>query len=435
VKGLIVTYLLVLAGSLGSLANPLWGLSVYTVFSIVRPHVFFGWAGSVENVSLIVGIAMLVGWAMNGFGQWQFGRAKGTVYTLAGYFLWVFLSFLFASDHAVAWMAVVERAKIVFPFLVGITMFDSEAWVRRYAWVIVLASGYVALEMNYAYVVEGYNRARDEGLLGDNNSFAIAMVAVVGPSIFLGFSTSSWWKRALAFGCALLCMHTVMLTFSRGGLVGLFVTGIAVVVLMPKRPGYVAAMVLVGLLAFRLMGPEVTERFLTTFAEEDERDVSATSRLELWRDCAIVMAQHPIFGVGPRHWPIVASDFGWPVGKEAHSLWMQTGAELGVVGLVLLVTFYTTTGWKGLRLARSGAPPSTEAHGLFVFSGLVGFVVAAQFVSLEGLEVPFFVSLVGAGALKLSGPPVTSEERLPFRGTVHLPPVRLGRVPAPDAGR
>jgi hypothetical protein len=37
-----------------------------------------------------------------------------------------------------------------------------------------------------------------------------------------------------------------------------------------------------------------------------------------------------------------------------------------------------------------------------VIASLVGFAVPAQFVSLEFLETPYYVALVGAGVLKLS---------------------------------
>jgi O-antigen ligase len=433
-KGLILTYLVVVAGSVASLFNPLVGLCVYTLFSIVRPQLFFGWAGNLENISLIVGVAMLVGWGLNGFGRWQFGRAKSIVYALLGFYVWVILSSVFAANQSLAWQTVLERTKIVLPFLVGITLFEDEAWVRRYACLVVLSSGYVAFEMNQVYLLEGYNRAHFEGLFGDNNSFAIAMVAVVGPSLFLGFSTTSWWKKLLAFGCAALSMHTVLLTFSRGGMVALIVTAVTVVVLMPKKPGYLAAIVLAALIGFRLTGPELTARFMTTFAEEDSRDFSATSRLELWRDCLTVMARYPVFGIGPRHWPLVAEEFGWPAGKEAHSLWMQTGAELGPTGLVLLVSFYTLAAAKGLRLARTASSPASAAHGLYVFSGLVGFVVSAQFVSLEGLEVPYFVALVGAGTLKVSGAPTeAADARLATADVVPKHPVS-GRPRTPASG-
>ena len=54
-----------------------------------------------------------------------------------------------------------------------------------------------------------------------------------------------------------------------------------------------------------------------------------------------------------------------------------------------------------------------------VLAGLVGFLIAGQFVSLEGLEVPYYVTLLGVGALRLIPQPAA------------LP--RLGKIPTLSA--
>jgi probable O-glycosylation ligase (exosortase A-associated) len=401
-KGLILTYLLAVGGTILSLGQPLIGLLVYIIFSIVRPQVLFAWAGDMNDMSLIVGIALLVGWAFKGLGRWTFGRAGLPTWCLLAFFGWFTLSALFAADPVFAFGSVIERAKVVLPFLVGITLIRSERWISALAWTIVLAHGYLGAEMNWSYF-NGYNRAQAEGLLGDNNSFAVSMVAAVGPAIFLALSTKRWWKKGLAFGCALLCIHTVLLTFSRGGILSLAITGVVMAVLMPKRPTYLLALVLTGAIAFRLMGPEVTARFMTTFASDEQRDESAESRIELWGDCLTVMERHPVFGVGPWHWPRIAPEFGWPEGKQAHSFWMQLGAECGIPTLLFLVLFYAVTAGRSWSMARRSRGTEYEAYGLYVVSGLTGFIVSAQFVSMEGLEVPYYIALVGVAALKLKG--------------------------------
>jgi len=48
-------------------------------------------------------------------------------------------------------------------------------------------------------------------------------------------------------------------------------------------------------------------------------------------------ARQPVLGVGPDHWPLIAARYGWPAGKEAHSLWLQIGAEMGFPGIALLL--------------------------------------------------------------------------------------------------
>jgi peptidoglycan/LPS O-acetylase OafA/YrhL len=54
------------------------------------------------------------------------------------------------------------------------------------------------------------------------------------------------------------------------------------------------------------------------------------------------------------------------------------------------------------RLARRRDDPWLACMGGFAFTGLVGFMFGAQFVTSEGNEVPFFVALVGLTALELA---------------------------------
>lgn len=398
-KGLLLTYLLGYGGAAVAIFFPVIGLFIYAGFSVVRPQMIFGWAGDLTGMSFYVGVAMLIGWALKGFGNWQFGRAKPLVVLLLCYFGWYCLSAAFAPNSDLAWTMVKERSKVVLPFMVGMTMLDTPVLVRRFAWLVVLGHGYLGYEMNITYL-QGYNKAAD-GLLGDNNSLAISMVAALGPAVFLGFSARQWWLRGLAFASAALIMHTVLLTFSRGGMLAMLITGAVVLVVMPKRPGYLAALVVVAALAVRFTGPQLEARFMTTFASPEERDGSAQSRLELWRDCLTVMQAHPVLGVGPAHWPSIAAEFGWPPGKQAHSTWMQLGAETGVASLIFLFSFYMLAALWGLRLARANKNSEMGVYGLYAFSGLVGFIIAAQFVSMEALEVPFYIVLVLGAALRL----------------------------------
>jgi hypothetical protein len=159
-----------------------------------------------------------------------------------------------------------------------------------------------------------------------------------------------------------------------------------------------------GLLAaLVLAGPEVRDRFFDTFAKnEGVREASAQSRLDLWKDCFTLLMENPLMGCGPDHWPLHAHEFGWPAGKEAHSLWVQTTVELGVPGIMMFMGFYLVTIWRSwLLLQRMKSADDlwfTDAARMTI-GALIGFMVAAQFVSLEALEIPYYVALLGAGSL------------------------------------
>jgi len=409
-KGLIFTYLLTYGGAAASLVNPFVGLMVYFCFAIIRPEGLWYWSVPVGNYSRIVAIALLIGWAVKGFGDWNFRGAKPIVYTLLGFYAWAGVCALFAANQDLAWNYMESLGKIILPFVVGITLIDSVRKLKITAWVLVLSMGFVAYEFNLSYY-QGYNRVAEVGLGPmDNNCISIAMVAAVGLAFFLGLHESVWWRRWLAFGSAGLMAHVPMFGMSRGGMLGLIVTGAVALFLIPKRPKHYAAFAIAVAIGWTLAGPSVRERFMTTFTEPEERGTSAANRLDFWGFCWTFMKENPIVGIGPDQYPQTAkARFGR--GGEAHSLWFQTGAELGFPGLGLLLGFYgltVITMWKLLRRQTTRDAWQSQFAGMTI-AALAGFGVSVSFVSIEGLELPYYIVLLAAGAVKLADPAFAHE--------------------------
>jgi probable O-glycosylation ligase (exosortase A-associated) len=402
-KGLILIYLITVLGTVGALRWPIIGLYIYVLFAVLRPQFIWGFAGDFAGISLYIGIATLVGWVFNRFGSTKIGPGKSIVAALVLFASWTALSATQAIDTDAAYLTLMPMLKFVVPFLIGITIIDSEQRARGMLWVIVIAMGYVGFEMNLEYVRGGLNIA-GEGFGGmDNNCFGVALVSTIGPAIALGLGAKTWYQRVLAAAAAALILHTTLLTFSRGAMVGLLAVGATAFVLMPKRPKYLAVLAVVGLLAIRLTGPQLMARYATTVAEEDERDGSAESRVDLWRDCLKVTMDNPIFGIGPGNFPVIAASLGWTAGKSAHSVWMQQAAETGVPGVLALLLFFGIAVVKlwpiaRARLAEENRSRIALASGLIM--SIVGFAVAGQFVSLGGLEIPYYSTMIGVVLLK-----------------------------------
>jgi probable O-glycosylation ligase (exosortase A-associated) len=414
--GLVVVYLVTYVGSVVALFSPFYGLLAYVCFAVIRPASLWHWSVPQDgNFSRLLGIAMLVGWAFHGFGKWRWGRAQVIVCALLAYLAWASVSASLAPDQSEAWHFVEELSKVVLPVLVGMTTIDSMHKVRQLVWVIVLSLGYVAFELNISYF-SGFNRLHMTGFGGmDNNSFAIALVTGCGFAFFLGLEERVWWRKWLAFAATALMAHAVFFSFSRGGMLALLITGVVVFLLLDRKPKHHAWLALAVVVALRMAGPEVRERFASAFLNSEQRDVSATSRLDLWRDCWDAMLKNPMLGVGPDHWPLIAHTYGWPKGKEAHSLWFQTGAELGFIGVGLLAAYYLLAIWRLWPYARRRLTPSDSwlaTLARMVIASLAGFMVAGQFVSLEGLELPYYVVLCGMAGLAVEsrGPWAVSDE-------------------------
>ena len=403
--GLLIIYAIVAIGMVVSLRKPVWGLLIYVGLSVLRPDALWGWAGNLHSMSRLTAMPLLIGWAFQGFGSWKFGPARPIVICLFLFTFWAIISSTQALVNSeVAWMTLVEFSKTLLPFLVGLTMLKTEKEVRQLLWVIVLCQAYVALDMNRMYL-DGYNRAGLEGYGGlDNNSFGISLVTTIGASLGLMLSAKDGRSRAVAGAATLLILHTILLTFSRGAFVGLIAVGVVAIIIFPKRPTYIGAIVLAVLIGFRFTGPELSERLGSTFEPREMRDASAQSRFDLWRDCMVIIGEHPLLGVGLENWPLVAPRFGWPDGKEAHSLWVQTAAEVGIPGVTFLVLFYLITIKKLWPIARGRAPGIDRSTAMFatgIVLSIVGFGVSSQFVSLRGLEPPFYLAMIGAVLIKI----------------------------------
>jgi O-antigen ligase len=403
-KGLILVYLLTAIGMIGAFRAPKIGLYVYILFAVLRPHYMFGWAGGMAGLSQAVGIAMLVGWVMAGLGKWRLGNGRQIVAAFLLFLLWSLVSSFQAIEPSIAWDTMNEMSKILLPFVVGVTVLESERDIRRMLWIIVIVQAYISFEMNLAYL-QGYNRAHEEGYGGmDNNCFGLTLVTAFGATIGLLFGSKGLVARAVACAAGLMILHTIQLTFSRGALLGLLVAGTVAVIIMPKRPRYVLAAAAVLLITIRLTGPELAARYETTFAETENRDESAAGRLELWADCLTVIASEPFLGVGPRNWPVIAEQFGWARGKEAHSVWVQTAAEIGVPGVLALLAFYLMTMfklWRVVKRRTTGVMTFRQASAFGILLALSAYVVSAQFVSLTGLELPFYLVMVAVALLRL----------------------------------
>jgi O-antigen ligase len=454
-KGLLFTYALTYGGSLVALFDPFVGLLIYVAFAILKPD--FLWANATEpgNYSKIVAVAMLLGWCGRGFGSWRLGGGRGLVVLLLAFLAWAAVGAARAPRLAVALEEVDGLAKIVLPFLVGITVIDSVPRLRQLAWVILLSESYIAFEMNLSYF-HGYNRLWHDGFGSlDNNGAAVGMVTATGLAFFLLLHTGRWWQKGIVGGCCLLLSHAVFLSFSRGAQLSLGITGFVSFLLIPKKPRHYVLFGLAVAVAIQLAGPEVRERFWTTFAGGGERDTSEMERLTVWTAALKNVKESPLFGVGPGHWVFVsAQQHGLLLqgrGMACHSTWIQVAAEFGLPALMILLTFYgvcIVRLWPIARRRQPGLDPWLGHFACMVIAALVGFMVAAQFVTLYRYEMPYYIALVGAVTLKLRAratapvalarPAAQAPAWLPHGTLKPIGPVppwaTRGRAPAP-AGR
>ena len=403
-KGLIFTWMLTFLGVSGSIFRPYYGFLAYVALAILKPGFLWRYSVGEGRQSLMVAGAMLASWGLRGCGNWNLGKARGIVMAFICFWLWTMLLAIVADKPPYAWNYVESMSKILLPFIVGITSCKDIKDLKSLAWVLVIAEGYVCWEMNLHYL-GGYNFLRLVGFGGmDNNAAAIGIVTILGVAFFLFLNTEKLWQKAILAACGAFMLHAILISFSRGAMLA---TGIGVGIsflLIKKTPSHYTLFALGLVVAMYLTGPQVRARFLRIFEKQKtgQREASAQSRLDMWADCYDVFKQKPIFGVGPDHWPFHARKRGWTNVTEAHNLWVQTTVETGIPGITIYLAFFLLCIWRCWKLLRSLPPDAPPWYGdscRMAIAALCGFGVAAQFVTIEALEQPYYVVLLGAGTL------------------------------------
>lgn len=404
-KGVIFTYLLVISGVFVPLLDPFAGFLIYACIPVLRPQALWEYAlPAGARFDLIVAVGMLAGWAIHGFGSWRFGKAMPVIVSLLVFWIWLLVSASSAAFPEVAWPDVENKSKLLLPCVVAITLLDSVDRLKKFAWLIVVCQGYWALEFNrqyYAGLIDtnGWNFASL-----DNNGLAIMMSTSLGLAFFLGLHSSKWWQRMLCFGLAFLMTHVVLFSMSRGGMLALAITGFVTFLIIPKRTGHYILFLIALLVVLRLAGSNVVEEFNSIFASEEERDESASSRLDLAKAMMQVCMDKPVSGVGPQNWPLISDQYGFKAGKAGHNTWAQAAAEMGVPGVASLLGFYLiclARLWPLTQENRWVSDPWIRYLARGVIASLTGYLVSATFVSVEGMEVPYYVALIGAGVLRV----------------------------------
>ncbi len=403
--GWLFTHLLLAVGVLRGSTDPFIGLMVFYSFSILRPPSLWFWESWLTHrMSFYVGCATLVGWLMQGFGDWS--GLRGVKLPLAGFFIYLFMGFFtwqFTSIHPpTAWRWLYPQITIGVMLMVTISLVRSEKQIKILAWVIVITLGYLAEVFNQEYFFTGWNRVYWRGFGGiDNNGVAMIMVAGVAPAFFMAILTKKLWIKGLCLLAALMLIHEVLLTFSRGGMLGLCIVGAGIFFVamfyLPKKmlTLFVAVVCVIGTL--HLAGAEIRSEFWSIFADPEERDASAASRFVTWRGAWRCMLDHPL-GVGPRNFNLISHSYGVTRGKSVHNLFLQTGADYGFIGMIGLCMFYFGAIFNTFMMTRTQTAKRLvwpRYYGHMCSIALGGFLICSTFVGMESVEIGYIIASLG----------------------------------------
>lgn len=388
-----------------SFVNPMVGLGTYYVMAFARPHDMYWW-WSWGRFSFVIGLVVCGMWLY----RWVEGKHHGPGRSPINGLLLLFFSLkvcsaFFAGDQAAAWFHVDQVFKIVLFYYVTVTLVDTGPRVRALCLVIAASQAALGVWGNWQWYVEGVRSGVMGELEGpgweigstftDRNLFGYMLATGIPMCILIAFVERRPSIRWPALACVPILMNAVMLTFGRAAFIGMLV-GAGWAVIRMRRLMPVLGCALVGaLLLYRLVGADVAAR-IATIRTYDE-DESATGRLESWKAGLAIIADHPLFGVGPDNYGRYSSLYNRKVreGLVAHNDFVQTAGEIGIPAALTQISIIVLA-FYNLRRIRRATWPTPETRWAYYYaamieSSLLTYLVGAMFVSLPYFELAYLL--------------------------------------------
>jgi probable O-glycosylation ligase (exosortase A-associated) len=371
------------------------GLFLFTLLLYVRPNDFFPGFFSIFPIVKIVAIGTILAYVVGRISRgerltvWPIELKMLLAIVLLGI---VFLP-IAASKSDTIDMLTDTFLKVVIIFVLMINIIDTKERLYSMLSLVVICGTIISLATIQAYVTgggqvdAGKNRLFGivDGIFGNPNDLAMAIDLLLPLAIVLALS-----KRGLArwlyWGCALIFVLAVILSFSRGGFLGLVAMGMVLLWKVGRSNRLVAVMLVMMTLAiFASAVPNgYTDRIFTIFNSQTDETGSSQQRKALLERAVALAKNHIVFGVGMGNYGIYSLN-----NMRAHNSYLEIWVELGMAGLVayLVLIFAPLRSLKRVEretvgLSRAG---DREIYNLSVGvqAAIVAYVVCSLFGSVQ----------------------------------------------------
>jgi O-antigen ligase len=243
-------------------------------------------------------------------------------------------------------------------------------------------------------------------LASDPNYFAVYQVASLAPALALAALTRKTTGSTLVYLAAMAIVLSIVASQSRAGLIILGVGMIASIVLptriffgrVRQKLGYVTTLIVTAaFVAYAAPAAFLARAGTLTNALGTNGD-RGSGRLDFWRAAWTGFTEHPWFGLGAGNFRARSLDLFQSTpgvdtsksyiyaGRVVHNIYLETLAELGVVGFVLFMAVLVWTAVylrRSARRARASGRPDL-ARFATVFGSMLGvYVLFGFFLSIE----------------------------------------------------
>jgi len=355
-------------------------------------------------------------------------------------------SILYAADPARTQSAVEDFIKDAIIVLLVVVLLDGRERFRQVIWTLLGAGIFLGTISVVQYLTGTFNDYywgfaqapiqnlvgdtsghRVSGPIGDPNFYAQIMLTLVPLALDRLWSERKRGLRLLAAWALVVCVLTVVFTFSRGAFLAMALAlGLMLLYRPPKPLTLLVTLVLVVVL-FQFVPSEYTARILTLTEILPGGDSSTPTEVSLRGRTSellvgwMMFRDHPLLGIGYNNYQVHYLDYSRQLGldprleaRAAHNLYIEIAAETGLVGLAAfsILLWQTLKGiWQAWKAFEANKDRQMAEMVAAFGVGLIGYLAAAMFI--HDAYPRYLWLLLGIG---LALPNVVKQELSPVAG-------------------
>ena len=368
-----------------------WCICGYLFFEYFRPQSIYPMIDFLPWTKILLVLSLLLS-VVDNKAIFKFSTSH---FFLLLFTLWVFYSYSYAYDRTFYQAHIVDYLQwpIIFVTITRIVSTKERFYLFLMIFFICnlkLSVGTAKIWLMSGFADMGGNLNGPAGFFQNSGELAIEMLIMFGLSVGL---YKAHFKTEPRFGkfIIILAMGTSIATLIGAGSRGSQIALIGIVLIWFRSALFQPKQLLLGVVVIAILWlnfPEAQKARFSTIGA----DRPSLQRQLYWHNGYAMIRSHPIAGVGfygyiPYYYDHFPDDMLYTTVGLPHNIFIQVGAELGLVGLILygaliLAPLFKTRPYFAWHAKGTVSVKSIRPILAGLNYGFLGFLVAGQFVSV-----------------------------------------------------
>lgn len=375
------------------------GLFLFTLTVYFRPYELIPALSGFTSMALVLALLTLVVFLPTQIGlEGTFTARPSEVNMVLIMMLCGLITIPIAKDPALAWQTFNDSfIKAILMFIVMVNVIRTEYRLKGIMWLSIAVGVWLSLNALEDYrighfTIEGY-RIEGEigGMFSNPNDMALHLVTMMPITIALLINSDNILTKAVYGFCFVALVAGNLVTFSRGGFIGMMVClSVLMWKLGKKKRGVVAIFGVLFLGMILILAPgNYSVRILSIFIPGLDPVGSSDHRSLLLQQSILVTLRNP-WGIGMGNFTIVSNR-----SLVTHNAYTEVSSELGVIALIAYIAFMVKP-LRRLRGIEKETFDSKESSKFYYLSvglqaGLIGYMVGSFFASVAYLWFVYYL--------------------------------------------